>query len=156
MIRNSGKSQHQPPDFQSKNCTTWWLEVAYVNPCFGLLGGHKLCLQSSRNLLGVQESHCSATAGYPVWLTWIPAGAGIQGILPLVLGIQADLVGRHQLVEGSLKTKKMTQNWKNKCHLIVHDNLTLSFSDLWEGAWNRKIQPRPHELFISSDRPRWR
>ena len=37
MIRNSGKSQHQPPDFQSKNCTTWWLEVAYVNSCFELL-----------------------------------------------------------------------------------------------------------------------
>ena len=36
-----------------------------------------------------------------------------------MLGIQADLVGRHQLVEGSLKKNKMTQNWKNKCHLIV-------------------------------------
>ena len=28
-------------------------------------------------------------------------------------------MGRHQLVEGSLKKNKMTQNWKNKCHLIV-------------------------------------
>ena len=27
-------------------------------------------------------------------------------------------MGRHQVVEGSLE-KKMTQNWKNKCHLIV-------------------------------------